>query len=154
MVVTTYLYIDMVFAFYGYIDLFGVCFTHSSLLSWMLEIVWTHAALGVLYACVLYFGICTYSAQLSMFHMERRSRNTIIIVIIITLFCSLGASLAEVEGFNQNQGLGSLLLDTLASQSTHNHSTGHVVTPTTAASQQVWIGTVQYTSIQIQYFLI
>ena len=33
-------------------------------------------------ACVLYFCICTCSAQLSMFHMERRSRNTLIIIII------------------------------------------------------------------------
>ena len=50
-------------------------------------IVWTHAALGVLYACVLYFCICTSSAQLSMFHMERRSRNTLLLLILtITLF--------------------------------------------------------------------
>ena len=45
--------------------------------------VWTHAVLGVLCACVLYFCICICSAQLSMFRMERRSRNTIIIFIII-----------------------------------------------------------------------
>ena len=31
----------------------------------------------------VYFCICTCSAQLSMFHMERRSRNTLIIIIII-----------------------------------------------------------------------
>ena len=36
-----------------------------------------------MYACVLYFCICTCSAQLSMFHMERRSRNTLIIISII-----------------------------------------------------------------------
>ena len=40
-------------------------------------IVQTHAVLGVLYACVLYFCICNSPAQLSMFHMERRSRNSI-----------------------------------------------------------------------------
>ena len=51
-------------------------------------IVWTLAVLGVLYACVLYFCICTSSAQLRMFHMERRSRNTLIIIII----CSAGSS--------------------------------------------------------------
>ena len=39
-------------------------------------IVWTHAVSGVLYARVLYFCIYTCSAQLSMFHMERRPRNT------------------------------------------------------------------------------
>ena len=73
-------------------------------------IVWIHAVLGVLYqgfrtrvvylnyvtclryailvqnpqyACVLYFCICTCSVQLSMFHMEGRSGNTIIIISII-----------------------------------------------------------------------
>ena len=54
-------------------------------------IVWTPTILGVLYACVLYVCICPCSAQLSMFHMKRRSRNTlitmmiIIIIIIITI---------------------------------------------------------------------
>ena len=48
-------------------------------------IVWTPAVLSVLYACVLYFCICTCSAQLSMFHMERRSRNMLIIIIIIII---------------------------------------------------------------------
>ena len=45
--------------------------------------VYTPTVLGVLYACVLYFCICTCSAQLSMFHMERRSRNTLVIIIVI-----------------------------------------------------------------------
>ena len=48
-------------------------------------IIWTPTVLSVLYACVLYFCICTRSAQLSMFHMERRSRNTLIIIIIINI---------------------------------------------------------------------
>ena len=48
-------------------------------------IVWTPAVLSVLYACVLYFCICTCSAQLSMFHMERHSRNTLIIIIIVIM---------------------------------------------------------------------
>ena len=47
--------------------------------------VWTPAVLSVLYACVLYFCICTCSAQVSMFHMERGSRNTLIIIIIIII---------------------------------------------------------------------
>ena len=45
-------------------------------------IIWTPTVLTVLYACVLYFCICTCSAQLSMFHMERSSRNTLIIIIM------------------------------------------------------------------------
>ena len=61
-------------------------------------IVWTHAALGVLDACVLYFSICTCSAQLSMFHMERCSRNTlIIIIIIIILVCIYFVNYKETE---------------------------------------------------------
>ena len=47
-------------------------------------IIWTPTVLSVLYACVLYFCICTCSAQLSMFHMESRSRNKLIIIIIKT----------------------------------------------------------------------
>ena len=50
----------------------------SVLISWMFEhdcldtwVVW-----GVLFVYVLYFCICTRSAQLSMVPMERRSRNT------------------------------------------------------------------------------
>ena len=48
-------------------------------------IVWTPAVLSILYAYVLYFCICTCSAQLSMFHMERCSRSTLIIIIISPL---------------------------------------------------------------------
>ena len=59
-------------------------FNPSLLLSWMFEHDWTHAVLGVFYAYVLYFCICTCSAQLSMFHMERRSRN----MLIINSLCS------------------------------------------------------------------
>ena len=43
--------------------------------------------LSVLNAFVLCFCIFASSAQLSMFHMERRSRNTLIIVIIIIHDC-------------------------------------------------------------------
>ena len=48
-------------------------------------IILTPAVLSVLYACVLYFCICACSAQLSMFHMERCSRNMLIIIIIIII---------------------------------------------------------------------
>ena len=49
----------------------------------MFEHNWAPASLGVLYACVLYICIFTCSAQLSMFDMERRFRNRLIIIIII-----------------------------------------------------------------------
>ena len=39
-------------------------------------IILTPVVFSVLYACVLYICICTCSAQLSMFHTERRCRNT------------------------------------------------------------------------------
>ena len=48
-------------------------------------IILTPAVLSVLYACVLYFCICTCSVQLSMFHMERCSRKALIIIIIIII---------------------------------------------------------------------
>ena len=48
-------------------------------------IVWTPAVLSVLYACVLHFCICTCSAQLSMFHMERRPGSTLIIVVVVII---------------------------------------------------------------------
>ena len=59
----------------------------------------THAVLGVLYACVLYFCICTCSAQLSMFHMERCLRNMIIVIIIITLPCPWCDRVSSVTGW-------------------------------------------------------
>ena len=54
----------------------------SLLFNWMFE----HDCLdkccfGCLRCMCLYYCICTCSAQLSMFHMERHSRNTLIILI-------------------------------------------------------------------------
>ena len=60
--------------------------------------MWTSAVLGVLYTCVLYFCICTYTAQLSMFRMERRSRNKIIIIIIII------SAVLQHNTYRQGQG--------------------------------------------------
>ena len=72
--------VDTVFEFYGYFFFFLYCFVGC-----LSMIVWTPALLGVLYACVLYFCICICPAQLSMFQIERRSRNTLITIIIITI---------------------------------------------------------------------
>ena len=47
-------------------------------------IIWTPAVLSVLYACFV-LCICTCSAQLSMFYMERCSTNMLIIIIIIII---------------------------------------------------------------------
>ena len=74
--ITQEVYVDTVFRFYGSI------FFHC-LVGCFSTIVWTHAVLSVLSACVLYFCICTCSAQLNMFYMEKCSRNTLIIIIII-----------------------------------------------------------------------
>ena len=77
MVGVIFVYVDKVFGFYGYSFLcFVECFS---------MIIWTPAVLSVLYACVLYFCFCTCSAQLSMFRMERPSRNTLIIIIVTTV---------------------------------------------------------------------
>ena len=67
---------DTVYGFHGY--------SFLSLVGCFSMIIWTPTVLSVIYACVLYFCICTCSAQLSKFHMERRSRNTLIIIIIIS----------------------------------------------------------------------
>ena len=45
-------------------------------------IIWAPTVLSVLYACVLYFCIWICSAQLGMFHMEKCSRNTLIIFFL------------------------------------------------------------------------
>ena len=64
----------------GFIGIFSYCSVGCFSM-----IVWTAAVLSVLCGCVLYFCIYTCSAQLSMFHMERRSRNTLILVSIILI---------------------------------------------------------------------
>ena len=54
-------------------------------------IVWTPAVFGCLICMFFYFCICTCSAQLSMFHMEKRSKNTLII-IISSIYLSISPS--------------------------------------------------------------
>ena len=49
MVEITYVYIDMIFAFYGYGDFFLKCLVGCSSM-----IVCTHAVLGVSYACFVF----------------------------------------------------------------------------------------------------
>ena len=73
------MYVDTVFGFYGYFYFF------NGLVGCLSMIVWAPAILGVLYACVLHFCMCTCSVQLSMFHIERHSRNRLIITNIIIL---------------------------------------------------------------------
>ena len=48
------------------------------------------------------FCICTCSAQLSMFHKERRSRNTLII-IIITFFADFKQNPGRVKAAQSHQ---------------------------------------------------
>ena len=72
MVGVIFVYADTVFGFYGLVGCFSM-------------VIWTPAVLSVLYACVVYSCICTSSAQLRMFHMERRSIKTLIITIIIMI---------------------------------------------------------------------
>ena len=58
--------------------------------------VWTHAVVGVLYACVLHFYICTFSAQFGTFHMERRSGNTLIVIKRVHLIAEIMATTSTV----------------------------------------------------------
>ena len=79
MVGVIFVYVDTVYGFYRYSLLCLVgCFS---------MIILTPAVLSVLHACVLYFHICSCSAQLSMIHMERRSRNMLITIIIMRQTC-------------------------------------------------------------------
>ena len=91
MVGVVFVYIDTV---YGFLWVFFLC-----LVGCFSMIIWTPTVLSVIYACVLYFCICTCSAQLSMFHMEKRSRNTLIIIIIIISFMSHCLDLLNVAGW-------------------------------------------------------
>ena len=62
--------------FLGILFMFSWMFQHDYLDSYCFECL----------ICMCFvFCICTCSAQLSMFHMERRSRNTFIIIIIFSL---------------------------------------------------------------------
>ena len=69
MVGVIYVYVDTALRFMG--------FFLNCLVGCLSMIVWTPTVLSVLYACVLYFCTSPCSAKLSMFHMERRSRNTL-----------------------------------------------------------------------------
>ena len=80
MVGDVYVHVDMVFGFY-------VFCLFIFLFSWMFQHDCSDTCCFESYMHVLYFWICTSSAQLSIFHMERRSRNTLIIIIII-IICS------------------------------------------------------------------
>ena len=51
----------------------------------------------LIYACALYFCICTWLAQLSMFHMERHSRNMPIIIIISICISSSSSSSSSIH---------------------------------------------------------
>ena len=91
MVGVIFVYVDTVCWFYGYSFIFFIYFFFFlGLIGCFSMIIWTPIVLSVLYACVLYFCICTCSALLSMFHMERRSRTTLIIIIIIIIIIKSG----------------------------------------------------------------
>ena len=62
-----------------YIGFMGVLFL--CLIGCFSVIVWTPTVFECLICMRFYFCICTCSEQLSMFHMEKRSRNMLIIII-------------------------------------------------------------------------
>ena len=73
----------MVGVIFVYVDTVWVLWVFFFMLSWMFQHDYLDTDCFVCLACALYFCICTCSVQLSMFHMERRSRNTLIIIIIM-----------------------------------------------------------------------
>ena len=64
-------------------------------------IVWTHAVLGVFYACLFYFCICTCSAQFHMFHIEICS-----LLLLLSLSKQLKQFLQKEGGQPQTRHLG------------------------------------------------
>ena len=65
MVGITNVYIDTIFAFYGYFPFISFFLCPSLLLSWMFGHDWTHAVLGVLYVCVLYLHLFSTTEHVS-----------------------------------------------------------------------------------------
>ena len=125
----TCVYIETIFAFCGCTWILKhFSYSHPYCLVGCLTMIdWTRAVLGVLYACVLYFCICTSSAQLIIFHMERRSRNTLIIIIIHSHLISDGRG--ETRGvqsvtrmrFMSLRGKTATLVPTISSVSRNVH---------------------------------
>ena len=94
MVGITYVYIDTIFAFYGY-TLFPFFYTSLYCLVGCLSmIVWTHAVWGVLYACVLCFCIALVQCNSACFTWKRALEIPFIIIIIIILLFPRGTGLA------------------------------------------------------------
>ena len=91
MVGVIYVYVDTVFGFHVF-KLLCWMFQHDCLDTCCFE------CLIMLYACVLYFCICPYSAQCSVFHMERRSRSTLIVPFtnVCGLILYTGAGIAQL----------------------------------------------------------
>ena len=81
MVGVIFVHVDTIYWFYGY--------SFFLMLNWIFQHDYLDTVLSILYACILYFCICTCSAKLSMFHMERRSRNTLIVIIIIIIIINV-----------------------------------------------------------------
>ena len=96
MVGVIFVYVDMVFGLNGYSFLcLAGCFS---------MIIWTPAVLSVLYACVSYFCICTYSVQLSMFHMESALQVHSLLLLLSSMFPLNPVALSEHQGHsNWNQ---------------------------------------------------
>ena len=80
-----FLMVEMFYSFERCFTLFDVPLYSFTSVGVNRSVIWTPTVLSVLYACVLYFCICTCSAQSNMFHMERCFRNTLIIIIIIII---------------------------------------------------------------------
>ena len=88
------------------ISIFFSVFFFNCLVGCFSMTVWTPAVLSVLHACVSYFCICPCSVQLSMCYMERCSRNTLIIIIIIINTCRVSPPAGRFPGEVQDGETG------------------------------------------------
>ena len=82
----TYVQLDMIIALYGYIlFLFFFFFTHLYCFVRCLSmIVWTHAVLGVLYACICIF-VFPFVQLSAIEHVSHGKASTNTLIIIITI---------------------------------------------------------------------
>ena len=105
-----FLYIDRCLYFMGTLLCLAGCFSMIILTP----------VLSVLYACILYICICTCSVQLSMFHMERRSRNMLIIMMLRPFFSN--GLCGEIHRLERPKTADRQILVSCFSVLSHHHS--------------------------------
>ena len=83
MVFLTDLYNNMILSSYIYLVFVPLFAAQLDVWAWSFEHTWHFGRLIFIMYMFYFLVFCTYSVQFSLFHMERSSRNKIIIIIII-----------------------------------------------------------------------